>query len=687
MTTFRLARTELRRLTSGRLPRLALAAIVLIPLLYGGMYLYANWDPYSQFNHVPVAVAVDDTGTPTSEGTLHAGQKVADRLVRGHAFDWDQTSETQAREGVTSGRYVFALVIPRDFSQALASPGKFEPRKAQLQLITNDTNNFVAGTIADKVASEVRRAVAADAGTEAVNRLLLGLSTVHDKTAEAADGAGQLADGAGRLKDGLGTADHGAGQLADGSHQLRTGQQALTDGAGKLADGSGQLASGAGRLRDGLGQLREKTAPLPDATARLADGAEKVADGNEKLADKTDVVGGASRQLASTVDNAKSRIAAQMRLAGLPEAEISRVLAELDKANQPISEASGKLQLDVLQMRALASGSRQVATGARQLANAAPPMTSAITQLSHGSQTLADGATRLDDGAQRLHDGERKALEGTGKLADGADRLSGGTRQLSDGSGKLADGSNRLADGLHRGIAQIPNPDGPTRDKTAHTIGDPVAVDSQAQVKAASYGAGLAPFFLSLALWVGAFVMFLLIRPLSNRALANNVAPWRVAVGGWLPSALVGAAQAVLLFLVADFGIGLHPAHPLATVGLLLLASFAFTSIVHALNAAFGARGRFIALIILVLQLATAGGTFPWQTIPTPLHPLHKALPMSYAVDGLRHVLYGGPASSAVSTAVAVLLGYVVAGLLLSTIAAWRQRMWTPVRLKPELSM
>ena len=82
MTTFRLAMTELRRLTSGRLPRLALVAITLVPLLYGAMYLYANWDPYNRLDSVPAAVVIDDAGGQRQDGsTLNAGDRVYDCLL------------------------------------------------------------------------------------------------------------------------------------------------------------------------------------------------------------------------------------------------------------------------------------------------------------------------------------------------------------------------------------------------------------------------------------------------------------------------------------------------------------------------------------------------------------------------------------------------------------------------------
>lgn len=688
MTSFRLAATELRRLTSGKLPKLALVAITLVPLLYGAMYIYANWDPYGDLDAVPAAVVIDDAGAERDDGSsLHAGQDVYQELLDSDSFDWNRTGEQQARQGVASGEYNFALVVPKDFSAALQSPSDFDPRQAKLRLVTNDANNYLTGTIADQVASEVRAGVASNAGSEAANQFLVGFSTVHDKTVEAARGAGDLADGAGQLDDGIGQARDGTEQLSSGSHELLNGQHQLADGASQLADGTGELTDGADQLHGGLQQLQESTTTLPDQTEKLADGAEQVAAGNEELAGRAESLGDVSQDIADNLDTTKQDIVSQLREAGTDEETVQRISDGLDDLNAPLTDANDKVQGQVGQLRTLADGAQQVADGNRKLADATPAMTTAIGQLTDGAGELSDGAYQLDDGAQQLRSGTTEAVDGTQQLTDGADELSDGARELDDGSGQLVDGSNTLATELDDGVDDIPNPDEQTRDATADTIGDPVAVDTQAQVDAGSYGAGLAPFFMGLALWVGGFVLFLLVRPLSTRALAAGVAPWKVALGGWLPAAAVGLVQAVLLHLVVTFGVGLQPAHPWAALGFLVLTSFAFTGVVHALNAAFGAKGKFIALIVLILQLVTAGGTFPWQTIPEPLHPLHQALPLTYVVDGLRYLLYGGMDSSALTTAIGVLLCYLAAGLLLSTIAAWRQRVWTPAKLKPELSL
>ena len=179
-------------------------------------------------------------------------------------------------------------------------------------------------------------------------------------------------------------------------------------------------------------------------------------------------------------------------------------------------------------------------------------------------------------------------------------------------------------------------------------------------------------------------MLFLLVRPLSQRAMANNQTPLRVALAGWLTPALLGVVQASLLLAVVGFGLRIHPAHPVATWALLALTSVTFIAIIQALNAWLGAVGQFLGLVLMVLQLVSGGGTFPWQTLPGPLQALHHVLPMSYAIDGLRHLVYGGVLAP-VARDVAVLLLFLVAALGLSAVAARRLRVWSVSRIKPEL--
>lgn len=685
MTALRLATNELRRLTGGRLPRLAVAAVLLVPLLYGGLYLYANWDPYRNLDQVPAALVVADQGSAGPDGErLDVGKDVAADLTAKGAFQWHPVSAGQADAGVRDGRYTFAVTLPADFSAALASPAAFQARQGLIVLTTNDANSYTGSTIGRKVVDEVRRAVAAKAGEQAANRMLVGFATIQEKTQQAANGAVKLDDGAQR-------AEQGSGELAGKTRQLAAGQRALLDGSRELTAGTGRAAAGArqldggtDRLATGLAELERQTATLPADASRLAAGARQVADGNARIAT---VAGGAARSAQELVDHLvglRENVRIRLAAAGLTPEQIAHVLEPADDVLDTIRRANDKLQTGNQQLGQLAAGARQVSTGADRLAANAPRLTAGIATASNGAGQVATGTDQLAGGTAKLDAGARRLTDGLGTASSGTDKLAAGAGRLHDGNRQLADGSHQLATGLSAAAGQIPDPDGRTRTATARVIGDPVAVRTVGQATAETYGAGLAPFFLGLALWVGAFVLFMLVRPLSRRALAAGQAAYRVALAGWLPAAALGVAQAVLLFGFATTVIGVHAAHPVLALGFLLLTSLAFTAVVHGLNAFFGPAGKFVALILLVLQLTTAGGTFPWQTTPAPLHPLHALLPLSYVVDGLRHLLYGGDLGG-LGTAVAVLLGYLLAGLALGTLAGRSQRVWSGSRLQPEL--
>lgn len=631
MTSLRIAFTELQRILAGRMPRAAVLALVLVPTLYAGLYLYANHDPYAGLERVPAAIVVADRGTTDSEGTeVRAGAEVADELVEARDFDWRRVDADEAADGVDEGRYDFALTIPAGFSDALLSSARFEPRQAQLSMTTNDANSFISTTIAERVSDGVRDALAERVGTQAAERFLLGLADIRGSLVEAADGAGGLGSGATRAR----------------------------SGAGDLTAGARRLATGAGELEAGLAEIDERTSPLPNRTRLLANGAQEVANGNRTIAEKGNRVAALASGVHAAYLAKRQQLLDRMALIGMNREERQQVIAVYDSLGRPVREADTRIRRTAHDLRRLAGG----------------------------AQRVADGADRLADAMPALVDGVGEARQGASRIEAGAGRLRGGSAELATGLGQLHTGADRLATGLRGGADEIPALDDETRSRIAHTIGDPVAVRETGEVRAGSYGAGLAPFFLALAAWIGGYVLFLLVRPLSARATAANQTPLRVALGGWLTPAIVGAAQMLAVFAVVTVAIDIVPANVPLTLLFLLLTSATFIAIVHALNAWLGSAGQFLGLVLMVLQLVTAGGTFPWQTVPEPLHLLHHALPMSYAVDGLRQLMYGGLTGLAVRDA-AVLAAWLVGALVATSIAARRQRTWSVKRIRPELAL
>lgn len=694
MTALRLSLSELRRLSAGLLPRLAIVALALIPTLYAGLYLYVNADPYARLDEVPAAVVVQDTGDK--------GRAVAQTLLDDGGFGWVETDEAAAEAGVRSGAYDAALVIGPTFSADLESSGQFAPRQASLRLVTDDANNYLARTIADQIVGQVRDSIASEVGTEAAAQFLTGFADVRTNLSDAATGATMLATGASDAATGAGTLATGADDLATGASSaatgastLATGADTLETGATALATGATTLQTGAESLSTGLATVSTSTATLPAQAQTLADGAQAVADGVATLATAGTTVATGAQDVVDDLDTIRADIATRLSTAGLTEEQITTVLAELDTARQPVTDAAASLATASTSLTALSTGATQVSDGAAALALAAPTLAQGIadastgaSQVATGAASVSDGADSLSTGATSLSDGADTLATGTQTLSDGATTLDTGAWSLATGTTELSDGSADLRDGLTSGVDEIPLLDAATQDATASTIGNPVVVESDALSAATTYGAGLAPFFLSLASWIGAYVVFLLVRPLSRRALAASRrswwTSWSTALGGWLTPALIGVAQMAVMFTVTKVALDIDPAYPWFTALYLVLVSATFVAILQMLNVWLGAAGQFVGLVLMLTQLVTAGGTFPWQTIPEPLRSLHRFLPMSYGVDGLRHLLYGGDLGRVAGDA--AVLALVLAGALTLTVAAARRKqVFTARGLQPEL--
>lgn len=687
MSSLRMAVTELRRLFAGRLPRVAILALVLIPSMYAGLYLWANHDPYGNFDQVDAALVVADEGATTNDGTkLHVGRDIADDLTDDGSFRWHEVSADEASDGVQNGEYSFAVTVPKHFSAALASTADFDPKQGRLVLTTNDANNYLAHSVADQLMSRVAGTVSEQVGERAATEFLAGFATVHQRVKKAGNGAAELRDGLARAVRGTNRLEKGAHRLVRGEKRLVDGQEQLNGGIAEAVRGTQQLDNGAHRLADGLDTLDQRTSSLPQQTARLAQGSRQVADGNRRIANAADDAAKVSGAVVGALDRTERDIRGALRRIGLTPPQVERVMQRLGRLRAPIERVDRSVQHSAVQIDKLANGAEKVADGNERLHQAAGPLVRGIGAAHQGANRLAAGADELSSGARQLKSGSDQLVTGQRSARDGAEQLANGADRLGRGLDDAHTGAAQLTKGLRGGLSSIPNLDKPERKQTAQAIASPVETRNVSQASAGSYGAGLAPFFMGLATWIGAYVVFLLVRPLSNRAIAARAWPLRIALGGWITPSLIGAVQVVVMLGIISMVVGITVANTAQALLFLLLVTVTFVAIVHALNAWLGGVGQFVGLVLLVLQLVSAGGTFPWQTLPGPLQALHHVLPMSYAVDGLRHLMYDGSIAS-VGADVLVLAAFLSASLLATAVAARRQRVWTVSRIKPELAL
>ncbi len=730
MKTLTLAGMELRRFLRGHLPRAAVVALAVIPLLYGALYLYAFWDPYGHLNHVPAALVMQDrTATATDGTTVHAGPDLAGELLQRKVFDWHVTDEKTAEKHLTDGDYQVILRIPADFSADLAGAPDpdADPSAGRLTVVTDDATNYLTGVFARTVFDEVRSAAASQASATYFDKMLVGFTDLKQQTEQAADGAGKLdsgasqaQDGAGQLETGIDDARRGAGKLAGGLGDARSGANRLSAGLGTARTGADDLATGLTQLNAGAAQLATGTAQaaaggqqlattvdaaadrvgplLRDNAQLIAQAADQVAAGADALAanlgrldgdadrlvtlagrlrDQTEP-GSAARQLADQLVSTAQAL--RDTLPGTDLDALAARLREVAATAREVAAAAPHLADDIAAARArvdqLATGLNQLATGAQHLRTGTAAAKSGATDLSGGIAQLQSGAGALEGGLYQLSTGARQ-------LDGGLSALSGGGRQLVDGLGDLQNGAAKLASGLSDGADQIPGY-GDDPSARAGVLADPVSVDRSVRHPAGTYGVGFAPYFLALALWVGAMIVFLVLRPLNRTYLVSGAPRLRVALAGFLPAAAIGVVQASLLYAVVTLALGLSPVHGFATWGLLVLAALGFAAIMQLLGAALGPAGRIVALVLLMLQLTSSGGTYPVQTTPWFFQAIHPLLPMTYVVEALRHTIDGGPAGT-VTTGVLALLAYGLGALALTVLVAHRSRRMTPSGLHPEL--
>ncbi|WP_030898598.1 YhgE/Pip family protein [Streptomyces sp. NRRL S-474] len=694
MRSPKLAALELRRFGRGKLPRAALVALLVLPLLYGALYLWSFWDPYGRLDRIPVALVNDDKGATADGKRITAGDDITERLHDSRTFDWREVSAAEARRGVEDGTYYLSLTMPADFSERIASSSGDSPESGALQVRTNDANNYIVGQISRTVFSEVRQAASTKTSRSFLDKIFVSFSDIHGKTVQAAKGADQLKGGIGKAEKGSKDLADGLRDAKDGSGELSQALKKLTQGAGALETGSQGVADGTRKLADWVNGKAGKVGPfIKDNEKSIGDTAQLVADSSgairehlDTLAERAPTAARGARAASGTLDDVYARrcddpvlpdaACADLKKAKDAAADVSTIADDL---NTLIADQDGDLDRFDKNLATLQKQSQA-------LADRAPRLSEDLDDAVKKINNLNDGAAQVAAGAKKLHSGLGKAKTGSVDLDKGVGELKTGADDLNGGIFKLVGGSGKLAGGLHDGAEKIPDYDKQDRDRRTEVMADPVRLASHDLHKAPNYGTGFAPYFIPLSLWVGAMVAYMLITPMNRRALAAGASAWRIALAGWLPVVAIGVLQTVALMSVLHWAVGLQMARAAGTVCFLFLVTACFAAIVQWLNARFGAAGRILVLALLMLQLTSAGGTYPVQTSPGFFNALHPFLPMSYVVEALRRLITGG-GMDPVWQACVVLTAFTAGALALTAVAARRRQVWTLDRLHPELSL
>lgn len=577
-----------------------------------------------------------------------------------------------------------------------------------------------------------------------------GTSTLASAAASASDGASKLKDGSATLaqgtsslKDGSATLAQGANSLAEGTHKLRQGldESGIRELPGQLnamcqhlqqtdtsapsgdfgRDLSNTVVSASAQ------RLRERLAPMVAAgtmTQQQADELVSSVDSDEfkgevatlnqkalesHLASRSATAADAMSKLQALksshcVADGSSSSAAKIQTLVSGVDALDAASTSVAKGASSLAEGAARVDSGASSLASgaatLADGNAQIASGASSLASGASSLAEGTENLKSGTDSLKSGTATLKDGTSTLAEKEQSAVEGQQKVADGAsnlkdgasqltegtEKLASGTDQLNSGASELKDGTSSLQSGLASGTKQVPNLSESEQTKVADTMSNPVTLSHDSLASGRNYGEGMGPFFMCLALWIGGLMLVQTLRVMNNRALASHAPSVRVMLGSWMPFGLVGIAQATLMFVVIKFGLGFEMAHPWLAWLFLCFAALVFTGFIHGLTVFLGAPGKLVALVVLILQLVTGGGTMPYETLPESIRWMHDFFPMGYAVTGMRRLSYGVNESSLWGIMLVLAL-WGLAGLLLGYLGTRRDRTWSLKKLAPEITV
>jgi putative membrane protein len=657
-------------------------AVAFIPSLYSGFLIKGTWDPYGQLQDLPIAVVNLDRGADFQGEMRVVGNEFVQTLKKDQTFAWQFVNDQDAKQGMENNRYYATITIPPEFSKDAASLAGDHPKQAEIIYESNSYYNFVAGQISESATKELRNKLSKSL-SEAYSRSLFSqFETISTGFSTASVGASQLHNGTSDLRIGLTKVNKnliqlakGADKLSDGVTPLQSGVTKLRNGISQVKKGASDLSNGANQLATAAGLLQQGAEKTVDGSSRLKNGIQSSKSGADKLVMGLESTNSGAKQLEGGLTAA---VSASRDLSD-GSARVAAGLEQVMKANPTLS-ADPEMQKLLAASKAVSNGANQLATGQKQLLAGSQVLSQGQQQLLEGSRELSQGQGKLLNGVTELHAGQvhlseglkqynskyaqfasgvSKLDQGTVQLSLGAEQLESGIDQLGSGIRKVASGANQLEAGtsqLNSGATKLEDGSGQlekkltdaanetsaikANDQMIEMLTEPVTIKANDDRKVKLYANGIAPYFLSIALFAGSLVFTTIF---SARNSTGEVTSFiQLFISKILTFGLVSLAQTLLVSTIIVFGLGLKvqsiPVFYLFT----MLVGLTFMFVIQAFVTWLDQPGRFLVLVLMILQLSSSAGTFPLELLPNWAQVWNPLLPMTYSILGYREVISSG---------------------------------------------
>ncbi len=678
---------DLSRIRGSVVALIVAVGLVIVPTLYAWFNIAGSWDPYGNTGNLKVAVANSDDGYMSDliPVRVNIGDTVVSALRENDQLDWRFVSESDAVEGVRSGEYYAAVVIPENFSSRMMTVFSSDAEHAEIVYYENQKANAIAPRVTDKAASTVRQQIdetfaktISDVGL-ATTSSLLEFMDGDQIAAYAGNLSGTLAGAITTLRDASGSVDEFAGLLQSSTGLLDSTSDLLASAGAANEDAEalvGDAKTGLSGMHDALdaavaaiNQSLKDSAGDYDAAAKAIDEAFGAADAHVSLTvtQLRDASADVAKRASDMRDVQDNILAVERDVEGsnLPEKLKAELVQKIDivantvgnVANQQellakhLSDAAASLETGAAEARAKAQAVKDGIAEAKGSIGGVKDSYNATLkqQISDLSDAVADVARRGSDMADDLGATVTDLSHAASALSDD---LAGAHEVLAGASADLvsaADDLQRLKEGLDTAVTsgdldRVRELIGSDPAALADALAAPVALDRQAVYHIKNYGSAMAPFYTTLSIWVAGIVLAAMLKANVDEAdvkALGNPRLHELYLGRYAFFALLAFAQATLVCAGDLLFFGIQCEHPFQFMLVGWLAGFVFSNMIYTLTVSFGDIGKAIAVVLLVMQVAGSGGTFPIEMTADFFQAVYPFLPFTHAINAMHAAMAG----------------------------------------------
>lgn len=668
---FEIFRRDVNRLSHNMVAMIVTIGVCLIPSLYAWFNIAANYDPYANTGNIKIAVANADKGTENELiGELNVGEEIVQNLKKNDSLGWKFTDEKKAVQGVKSGKYYAAIVIPEDFSSSFVSILSGDMKQPQFEYYLNEKKNAIAPKVTGTGASTIQEQVneefiAAAAGTvskilgqtaeqmgtqidQAQENLITKMQTVEKNLEEyqavlenlnkTIDGSDDLISGTQETLDTLKSA------AVSGAKSINQG----TDILSSVRNSVGALSTG---LSDGLTQGADALSGISSAVGTdLGKLNEKVQNVNEKL--------------GNAITSVQDLIA--------QNEEILAVLRELDNQvpGSPLSDIIGKLEAENQRHQEIL---KNLQTGNASIGNAVNTSVQGLNQI---ASVIQDGQKNLQtsrasfeknvlpslnqslDSFAQLSGKVSGVLAGVEPSAEQLKNVTGDLKQtLSDTKTAMESTKEALDDvqkklntaitdlgalqssDIYLSLKELTKKD---TGEVAEFMHSPVQLETKSFYRVENYGSAMAPFYTNLAIWVGGIVLIAIFKmEVDKDEKIKSFTVTQGYFGRWILYITTGLIQALIICLGDIYLLKIQCKNPAAFIFAGLFASFVYVNLIYALSITFKHIGKALSVILVILQIPGSAGTYPIEMTPAFFQFVHPLLPFTYGINAMREAIAG----------------------------------------------